>query len=96
LTIPSLFTHVGTEFSAPVTTIHRIKGKIMIFRRNIGSKERVARVVGGILMILCGVLGLHATPLGLVVAAVGGVSIVTGAVRFCPACAMAGRKPIDG
>jgi hypothetical protein len=65
----------------------------MEIRRNVGSKERVARVVGGVLMILCGLVGLHATPLGWVVAATGAVSLATGLIRYCPACALAGRKP---
>jgi hypothetical protein len=63
-----------------------------MFTRNVGSKERVARIVGGALMMLCGVVGLKASPLGLMLAAVGAVSLVTGIVRFCPACALAGRK----
>jgi len=67
----------------------------MLIRKNVGSKERIARVVGGCLMILCGVIGLHASPLGLVVAATGAVSMVTGIIRFCPACAIAGRKSSD-
>lgn len=67
----------------------------MIFKRNVGSKERIARVIGGALMILCGVVGLHATPLGLGVAALGVVSLITGLLRFCPACALAGRQSND-
>jgi hypothetical protein len=67
----------------------------MLIRKNVGSKERIARVVGGCLMILCGVIGLHASPLGLVVAATGAVSMVTGIIRFCPACAIAGRTSSD-
>jgi hypothetical protein len=63
-----------------------------MFTRNIGSKERVARIVGGALMMLCGIVGLKASPLGLMLTAVGVVSLVTGIVRFCPACALAGRK----
>jgi hypothetical protein len=66
-----------------------------MFKRNIGSKERIVRVIGGGLIMLCGLVGLHATPLGLVMAGVGAVSLVTGLVRYCPACAMAGRKTTD-
>lgn len=46
-------------------------------------------------MIWCGLVPLHATALGLAIAGVGVVGMVTGAVRYCPACAVAGRKPID-
>ncbi|WGG50636.1 DUF2892 domain-containing protein [Rugamonas sp. DEMB1] len=67
----------------------------MFNRKNVGSKERIARVIGGCLMILFGLVPLHATALGLAIAGVGVVGMVTGAVRYCPACAMAGRKPID-
>lgn len=66
-----------------------------MFNRNVGSKERIARVIGGGLMIVCGLIGLHATPVGLVIAAVGVVNLVTGIVRYCPACAIAGRKSTD-
>lgn len=63
--------------------------------KNVSRKERVARLAGGCLMILCGLAGLGATPLGFAVAGVGLVTMVTGAVRYCPACAIAGRKPLD-
>ena len=67
----------------------------MLIRKNIGSKERLARLLGGGLMIVCGLIGLQASPLGLALAAVGVVSVLTGVVRYCPACAMAGRKSSD-
>lgn len=67
----------------------------MFNRKNIGPKERIARIVGGCLMVLCGLIGLQATPLGLAVAAVGVGSMLTGVFRYCPACALNGRKPTD-
>lgn len=67
----------------------------MFHRKNVGPKERIARIVGGCLMVLCGLVGLQATPLGWAVAAVGVVSLLTGVVRYCPACALSGRKPSD-
>ena len=67
----------------------------MFNRKNVGPKEKIARIVGGCLMVLCGLLGLQATPLGLAVAAVGVVSMLTGMFRHCPACALSGRKPND-
>jgi hypothetical protein len=42
---------------------------------NIGSRERVVRVVGGALIVVCGLFGLNATPLGLAIAGVGVVSL---------------------
>jgi hypothetical protein len=79
-----------------MATDHSTYKRVLMFnRRNVGSKERVARVIGGCLMILCGLVGLQASPLGLAIAGVGVVSMVTGVIRYCPACAMAGRKSID-
>lgn len=63
--------------------------------KNVGTKERLARLIGGCLMILCGLVGLHATVLGWAVAGLGAVSMATGVARYCPACAMAGRKTIN-
>jgi len=67
----------------------------MFYRKNVGNKERIARLAAGCLMVLCGLVGLQASPLGLLVAAAGVVSTVTGLFGFCPACAMVGRKPVD-
>ena len=64
--------------------------------RNIGSRARIVRAAGGGLMVLCGLVGLSATPLGLAVAGVGAASLITGMVRYCPACALVGSKPITG
>jgi hypothetical protein len=68
----------------------------MLYRRNVGSKERLARVVVGVLIVACSLAQIGATPLGLVLAASGLVAALTGLSGFCPACAMAGRKPLDG
>ena len=65
------------------------------FYLNLGSKERIVRMVGGALMLVCGLFGLNATPLGWAVGVVGIVSLVTGLVGHCPACALAGRKPLE-
>ncbi len=66
----------------------------MFYRKNVGAKERVARLVGGGVMLLCGLVGFHASPLGILLAVSGVVSAGTGLIGFCPACAMAGRKPL--
>ena len=65
----------------------------MMFKRNMGSKERVARMVFGALLICTGVVAMHSSALGIAVAAVGGVSLITGIFSYCPACAVAGREP---
>lgn len=67
----------------------------MLFRKNVSRKERVVRIVAGVLMVLCGLVGLGATPLGWLVAAVGCGSIVTGLLRYCPACSLAGKTCDD-
>jgi len=68
----------------------------MLYRRNVGSKESWARVLGGALIAACSLFQIGATPLGLVLAASGVVTVLTGLFGFCPACALAGRKPLDG
>ncbi len=67
----------------------------MFYAKNVGSKERVVRTVGGVIMILCGAIGLRLSSLGLLLGGAGIVAIVTGLVGFCPACAMVGRKPVE-
>lgn len=67
----------------------------MWYRKNVASPERWARVIVGALMIACGLVGLHASSLGLLLAATGAVSLVTALFGYCPACAIAGRRPLD-
>lgn len=62
--------------------------------RNLGPKERIFRVAAGVLIIGCGLAGFGATPLGWGIAAVGAINMVAGLVRYCPACAIAGKKNI--
>ena len=66
----------------------------MFYTNNLPAWERVARVVAGIVMALCGLMapGLTGTAVGLVVAAAGGMTLLTGFFGFCPACALAGRR----
>lgn len=68
----------------------------MLYRKNMGSKESVARVLGGALIVACALSQIGMTPLGLVLAASGAITALTGLFGFCPACAMAGRTPRDG
>jgi hypothetical protein len=70
--------------------------RTMWYRRNVGGWERAARLIGGGLMLICGVVALHATPLGLLLGGAGVVALVTGVFGYCPACAVAGREPRKG
>jgi hypothetical protein len=64
----------------------------MFYRKNLPGWERAARVIGGVAMIACGLLGLPGTPVGYLIAGAGAVAIMTGFFAFCPMCAMAGRR----
>ena len=68
----------------------------MWYRKNVGGWERAARLIGGGLMLICGVVALHASPLGLLLSGAGVVTLVTGVFGYCPACATAGREPLKG
>jgi hypothetical protein len=68
----------------------------MLYRKNVGAKESLARVLGGALIAACSLTQVGATPLGLVLAASGVFTAFTGVFGYCPACAMAGRKPLGG
>lgn len=67
----------------------------MFYKKNVGTKERLVRLVAGVLMILCGLVGLKASPLGLLIACAGAFTLLTGVVGYCPACAVGGRKSIE-
>ena len=67
----------------------------MIYRKNMGRKERVARLAGGALIVACALAQVGFTPLGLVLAGSGVVAALTALFGFCPACAMVGRRPIE-
>lgn len=68
----------------------------MVYRKNMGSKESWARVIGGVLIVACALTQIGLTPLGLVLAVSGALTALTGLVGYCPACSMAGRKPPEG
>jgi hypothetical protein len=75
---------------------HQPEHRTMWYRKNVGGWERAARLIGGGLMLICGVVALHASPLGLLLSGAGVVTLVTGAFGYCPACAIAGREPLKG
>ena len=68
----------------------------MLYRKNVNVLERWARLLGGALIVACALTQLGMTPLGLVLAASGVFVALTGVLGFCPTCALAGRKPIEG
>ena len=47
-------------------------------------------------MFICGIVALHASPLGLLLSGAGVVTLVTGLFGYCPACAIARREPVKG
>ena len=75
---------------------HEPEHRTMWYRKNVGGWERTARLIGGALMLICGVVVLHASPLGLLLSGAGVVALVTGVFGYCPACAVAGREPMKG
>lgn len=68
----------------------------MFYRKNIPNWERLIRVAAGIAMIACGMLGLQGLPIGYLIACAGVVTLITGFVGYCPACAVAGRRSTLG
>ncbi|MBC7604983.1 MAG: DUF2892 domain-containing protein [Ramlibacter sp.] len=68
----------------------------MLYRKNVGSRESLVRVLGGALIVIGSLSQIGTTPLGLLIAASGVFTALTGVFGFCPACALAGRKPLDG
>lgn len=64
----------------------------MVYLKNIGTTERRLRVAAGIVAAIAGVAYFGFTPVGFGIAAAGIMGALTGAVGFCPACALVGRK----
>jgi Protein of unknown function (DUF2892) len=90
-TLPNRFVDCGPLTSEPS---YRRGRNMMFYRKNVPGTERVIRLVAGVAMIACGLLGLKGLPIGYVIACVGVVSLLTGFVGYCPACAVAGRKTL--
>jgi len=63
----------------------------MFYKKNPPFWERLARLVGAVLLGLCAVR-LGATPAGLAFGIFGVVAAVTALIGFCPMCAIAGRR----
>ncbi len=67
----------------------------MLYRKNVGARERWGRLLGGALVVASSLIQIGFTPLGLVLAANGVILGLTGLFGFCPACALAGRRPVE-
>src|ERR1700752_833695 len=65
-----------------IAACHEPEHRTMWYRKNVGGWERAARLIGGGLMLICGVVALHASPLGLLVSGAGVVTLVTGVLGF--------------
>jgi hypothetical protein len=65
----------------------------MFYRKNVGSKEGIARIALGAAMVGAALFQLGTSPLGLGLAASGVFTALTGVFGYCPACALLGRKP---
>jgi len=64
------------------------------YRKNVGRVEGWGRLLAGALMVLCGIFGLGLSLLGWLLVGAGVFTAATGLVGYCPACALAGRKPL--
>ena len=72
--------------------VDNFKEMAMFYVKNVPGWERGLRVVAGLLMIACGLIGLTGLLVGYLVAAAGVTTLLTGFFGFCPMCAMVGRK----
>ena len=68
----------------------------MLHRKNMGSRESWVRVIAGVLIVACSLTQIGLTMPGLVLAMSGVLAALTGLIGFCPACALAGRKALEG
>jgi hypothetical protein len=67
----------------------------MLYRKNLGSIESRARLLAGVALAGFALYRWGASPLGLALAASGAFTTLTGAIGWCPACALVGRKPVE-
>ena len=59
-------------------------------KANVGTIDRAARLVVGLVLLSCGLFANFASPWNYVAMGVGAVMILTAAFRFCPAYTVIG------
>lgn len=62
-----------------------------LLRQTMPVWERTMRVIAGAAVIVYGLLRARGVPMELLVIGSGAMLALTGVLRFCPACALAGR-----
>ncbi|MBO9680620.1 YgaP-like transmembrane domain [Paenacidovorax monticola] len=67
----------------------------MLYRKNVGRTEAIARALAGALLIAAGLWWLRTSPWGWAALATGATALATGWIGFCPACALLGRRSIE-
>lgn len=68
----------------------------MFYRKNLLAWQQVVRLVLGAALIGVGFTGWLPAPWYYVAMALGAIIAVTGAVGYCPACALVGRRSLPG
>ncbi len=63
-------------------------------KTNVGTVERIARVLGGGLLVATGFLAFSQGMMGYGIAAMGCMLLMTGLMGYCPACHLMGRCPV--
>lgn len=67
----------------------------MLYRKNMNRPESLLRIAGGLALAAVALWWQGAAPLGLVLAASGIGTAISGAFGYCPACALVGRRPVE-
>jgi hypothetical protein len=63
----------------------------MFYAKNVPNRERVARIIVGLLVVAFGLAKVGGLIGGLIAISAAGI-VVSGLVGFCPACALVGRR----
>ena len=67
----------------------------MIYWKNMGTTERWARAAVGVALLAGACMLFGATARALLLGGSGAMLALTGAVGFCPACALVGRRRVE-
>lgn len=68
--------------------------KLQIGEKNVGTIDRVVRIILGIVLITAFALGWVAAPWSYLVALIGLIALVTGAVGTCPLYSLLGMSTL--